>query len=121
MNNNYHGIILNVSQVNQSIFNSLKIIGKLKVKNSNWILYKVEINPNDLDVITLILQENMNENKFYFHFYRNNELIIVFKNRIFKISTEKSTWSEAIEYGKSLAIPEKQLDFVPNRIEDETY
>jgi len=73
------------------------------------------------------LQDNMSDKvlfkkqEFYFHFYRDNELIIVYKDKIFKISPDKSTWIDAITYGKRLNISEKQLDFIPNRFEDEDY
>jgi len=39
----------------------------------------------------------------------------------FYAKTDKSTWNEIIEYGKSLKIPEKQLDFFPCKEEDEKY
>jgi hypothetical protein len=59
---------------------------------------------------------------FYCHFYRGEELVVVFKERIFKANAcDKSTWAEILEYGKSIHIPEAQLDFLPCKIEDETY
>ena len=59
--------------------------------------------------------------EFYCHFYRNDELIIVFRERVFRTSTQKTTWTEAIDYGKSIGIPAGQLDFIPNKMSDETY
>jgi len=53
------------------------------------------------------LQENMVKGKFYFHFYRDDELIVAFKERIFKVPTDKNTWKEMIEFGKSIGIPEE--------------
>jgi hypothetical protein len=58
---------------------------------------------------------------FYFHFYKGDDLIIIFKERIFRVKTDMATWKEVIEYGKTLNIPAKQLDFYPCRVEDETY
>jgi len=45
----------------------------------------------------------------------------VYKDRIFSISSKKTTWKEAVEYGKTLGIPDEQLDFVPNEFEQEIY
>ena len=50
--------------------------------------------------------------EFYVHFYCENELIVVFKEKVFHITTDKITWTEAIAYGRSLGIREKQLDFL---------
>ena len=116
----YHGIIVDESQKDITILNKLKILGKKTSSNGKWVLYKIGIAPEKLEKSIKQLQENMNGG-FYFHFYRENELIVVFKKKIFRITTEKSGWSDVIAYGKSLGIPEKQLDFFPCRIEDETY
>lgn len=59
--------------------------------------------------------------EFYAHFYRNDELIIVFRDRVFRITPDKATWGEAREHGRQLGIIEKQLDFIPNRFMDEIY
>jgi hypothetical protein len=117
---NYHGIIVDKSQKDKDIFNWLKIIGS-KTTSKGWILYKIEINPEEIEKVIKELQQNMEPEPFYCHFYRDNELIVVFKEKVFRIMPDKSTWKEAIEYGKSLGIPEKQLDFSPCKIEEETY
>jgi hypothetical protein len=73
------------------------------------------------------LQENMSESllflpqEYYAHFYRGTELIVVFRNRVFRVNTDRGTWQEAIAYGKALGIAGRQLDFAPCRVEDETY
>ena len=58
------------------------------------------------DHIGLIKQE------FYFHFYCGDELTVVYKNKVFHAAIDKLTWGEAYEYGKTLGIKEKQLDFL---------
>lgn len=114
----YHGIIVDASQRDRSIFNKLKILGKKK--DEDWVLYKIEVKSRDIKKIIKELQENMIDG-FYFHFYKDDELIVVFKKKIFKIKTDKSTWNEVIKYGKSLGIPEEELDFYPCKVEDEVY
>ena len=116
----YHGIIVDVSQKDKSIFNKLKILGSKISSNDDWTLYKIEVNSENVDETIKKLQDNLDDG-FYFHLYRNDELIVVFKERIFNIKPDKSTWNEAIDYGKSLDIPERQLDFYPCKVEDETY
>lgn len=115
---NYHGIIVDVSQKEQLIFNRLKILSK-KV-DGEWTLYKIEVTPMEKDKIIKELQRNLVKG-FYFHLYKDNELIAIFKDKIFKAKTDSSTWEKIIEYGKSINIPEEQLDFTPCKIEDETY
>jgi hypothetical protein len=125
--NAYHGIIINISQKDKSIFDKLKIVGKKMLIFGLIILYKVKVNENEITEVVKNVQNNMAHKSwflfknFYAHFYRENELIIVFKKKAFFVSPDKNTWAEAIEYGKRLNINDKQLDFIPNRFEDEDY
>jgi hypothetical protein len=59
--------------------------------------------------------------EYYAHFYRGRELIIVYRDRVFRVTTDPATWKAAIEHGRELGIAERQLDFSPHRVEDERY
>lgn len=67
------------------------------------------------------IQKNMKDG-FYSHLYsKDGKLIVIFKKKVIKMKSDKSTWNEATKYGKSIGIPKEQLDFYPRRFEDETY
>ena len=123
----YHGIIINLSLKHQSTIHSLDVIGQKNVFLNWLVLLKVCVHPQELETIIKTLQVNMVERfgfyvpHFYCHFYREDELIIVFKDRVFLVKTDPSTWHEVLSYGRSLGIPVNQLDFAPYRLEDETY
>jgi hypothetical protein len=47
------------------------------------------------------------------HFWRGKDVIAVYKDRTFEFNYDKKeTWSEAVNYGKSMGISEEQLDFL---------
>lgn len=58
---------------------------------------------------------------FYNHLYNDEILIVIFKKKIFRVNSHKSSWKEIIEYGLSFDIPIEQLDFWPNRFQDELH
>ena len=122
----YHGIIVNLSQKRKTL-RELRIIGKRNVLFRFLVIYKIEVKQEEIDNLIIKIQHNMKRRlllfakEFYCHFYRNDELIIVFRERVFRASTQKATWKEAIDYGKSIGIPAGQLDFIPNKMSDETY
>ena len=105
----------------------MKIIGKKNFLGGIITLYKVEVNPSDLEYIISSLQSNMathfffRKMEFYAHFYREQELIAVFKQKIFRMTPCLDSWDEAIMYGREIGIKPEQLDFKPCRVEDETY
>lgn len=42
-----------------------------------------------------------------------DEMKVVYKNKIFDLKiSDKSTWDDALTYGRSIGIPEEQLDFI---------
>ncbi len=123
----YHGIVINHSQRDRGIFQKLDVIGTKRLFAGLIVFYKIRVRPSDLDRVIKEIQENMSSRflikrqHYYAHFYRGNELIVVFKDKVFKVTTDKKSWRNPIAYGKSLHIVEDQLDFVPNRFEDETF
>lgn len=123
----YHGIIVNISQRDRSIFGSLEVIGTKRLLFGLLILHKVRVRENEIDELIKTVQANMvykilfKKQEFYAHLYRNDELIIVYRERVFRVSTDRASWGEALEYGRRLGIVERQLDFIPNRFEDEEY
>ncbi|MGA2793972.1 MAG: hypothetical protein ABSE69_10625, partial [Roseiarcus sp.] len=123
----YHGQIIGLSQRDRSIFGALKVIGQRRVFWGLFTIYKVSVPPNELETIIRRLQENMSNKllflpqEYYAHFYRGRELIIVYRDRVFRVTTDPATWKAAIEHGRELGIAERQLDFSPHRVEDERY
>jgi hypothetical protein len=124
---NFHGIIFKRSQRDQSVFNDLNIIGRRNVIPGIIVLFKVEVPSSALELLIQKLQANMAKrflyliHEFSFHFYRGNELINVFRNKVFRVTTDRSSWIDVVEHGKIPGIPAKQLDFIPYKVEDEKY
>jgi len=54
------------------------------------MLYAVGVRPEKIGRTIQELQRNMRK-KFYFHLYRGNELVIVFKGGIFRVTIDKET------------------------------
>ena len=96
------------------------INNKRKSSNNDWVLYGIEISDNEIKVVISDIQTNMKSDKpYYAHLYNDNEMIVIFKKKVFKVKPHMSTWNSIIEYGRKLNIPEEQLDFWPNRFQDE--
>jgi len=58
--------------------------------------------------------EHLAQGPWYAYFWRpgNSETRVVFKQQSFTVdSKDVSTWVDAVAYGKSIGIPEEQLDF----------
>jgi periplasmic divalent cation tolerance protein len=118
----YHGIIIKQSLRDRSILDNVKILGKKTAKD--WTMLRVLVPDDELENFLKLVKANLlTENKvpYYAHFYNREDLIVVFPERIFYVKLDKRTWGPVARYGKSLGVPERELDFKPSRFEDETY
>ncbi len=72
-----------------------------------WHLYWVRATDKQVGTLTSRIRTG-----WYAHFWKARRLSVVFRDKKFALQAgEKSTWKEAVEYGKSVGIPEEQLDF----------
>jgi len=119
--NKYHGIIIKEGLKDQLVLSKMKIIGQKKGRK--WTLLRVGVDENKANEVFGLVQKSLvtEPESYYSHFYRNKELVVVFPKRIFRLTPERETWQPAIEYGKSIGVPEKELDFKPCRFQEETF
>ncbi len=120
--NEYHGIIVEESLKDKSILNKIIKLGSKVADDADFTLLRVEVEEEKIEEIIKLVQRNLVTRPVYYaHFYRDDELIVIFPEKIFRITPNKETWTEAVEYGKSVGVPKEQLSFHPCRFEDETY
>jgi len=101
------GTIIENSLIDKSILNNLQITKTWT--EEDWILHDVIINESQIKDI----QKALDNGPWYIHFWEGNNIVVIYKDKIFHINKlDKNTWKEAIEHGKTLSIPEEQLDFL---------
>jgi len=116
----YHGIIIDQEFKDKTFPKKFKIFAKKQ--SGSWGIYGIEIENSKAEQAIEDIQKNMDSDEaWYAHLYNDKELIVIFKNKVFKVRPHISTWKPIIEYGRELNIPEEQLDFWPNRFQDEAH
>ncbi|MFA5993007.1 MAG: hypothetical protein WC796_04845 [Candidatus Pacearchaeota archaeon] len=109
----FKGCIIEESFTDNRILNEIEII-KLKITNEEnpaerWHIYNTLVSEKEIEKLSKIIKKG----RWYMHFWKGNDIIVIFKNKKFKIKiNDKSTWKKAIDYGLSINIPKEQLDFV---------
>lgn len=105
----WEGTVIENSLEDKSILNELQVVKTWQA--GDWILHNVLVEENKILGICKYLAEG----SWYIHFWKSGEdkVIVVFKHKAFEILySDKSTWVDAIQYGKSIGVPGEQLDFV---------
>ena len=112
MDKEYTGIIIEESFGDNRILNQLDIskvcISGHENPKDRWHLYQVHVTKEEIQY----LSEHMIET-WYMHFWKGINVVAVFTgNNVFEFNyDDKSTWDKVLEYGRSIGLPEKQLDF----------
>ncbi|MDT8717159.1 hypothetical protein IAI10_10875 [Clostridium sp. 19966] len=111
MGKEYKGIIVEESLNDNRILNKLDIkkihITEAENSKDRWHMYEVKVSKLEI----LEMSKHIIED-WYMHFWKEKEIIAVFKNKTFEFDYEiKDTWKEVLEYGASLGISKEQLDF----------
>jgi hypothetical protein len=105
----WKGTIVENSLNDNSVLDDVEI--EKTWQSDDWVLHNVCIDGKKIDEIGKYLVEG----PWYIHFWQvgTDKVFVVFKNKKFEIlHSDKTTWGDAIRYGKNLGIPEEQLDFV---------
>ena len=116
----YHGIIVDKSFSDSSFPKTFKLFSRKQ--DGGWGIYGIEIDDTELDTtITKIQTAMKGDQPWYAHLYNDDDLIAIFKDAVFKVKPAISTWGPIVAYGEKLNIPSEQLDFWPNRFQDEIH
>jgi hypothetical protein len=115
MGKDYKGTIIAESLTDPEVLNALQVIStRTDIDQDDstgaWHLYSVAVDRVDIQTIQQCLKR---EGGWYMHFWNGNDIIVVFRDKMFELKhDDKTTWKEAIEYGLSVGVPLEQLDFL---------
>lgn len=108
----WHGIIVDASLKDPARVALFTAFAK-KV-DDDWTIVGIEVEDSKLDESLMMIQHEMRDDvPFYSHLYNESELIVLFKNKLFRATIHSGSWGPITEYGEKLGISREQLDFVP--------
>jgi hypothetical protein len=105
----YKGTVVENSLSDKSILDKIQITKTWQ--DEDWTLHNVLVDENRLEELGKALIDG----PWYMNFWipDSDEMKVVYKDKIFDLKiSDKSTWADAMTYGRSIGIPEEQLDFV---------
>jgi hypothetical protein len=118
--NQFHGIFLDLSFTDRGFPKSFPLFAR-KIAG-DWVFYGFKVPLDEIEQTVVDIQFHMQANEpFDNHLYNDEELIVIFKERVFYATAHASSWKEIEQYGMALGIPKQQLDFWPNRFQDEIH
>lgn len=114
------GIVIQESLDDPLILNALSIIKTRVAEIDNassgqepvWTMHTIIVDPSEVDALAMQLRDGLKPGKWYVALRNDERSIVIYRDRIFDYESEdKVAHEEAQDYGKSLGIPESQLDW----------
>ncbi|TRZ53428.1 hypothetical protein D4R99_00840 [bacterium] len=105
----YKGTIIENSLKDRSILDQIEVIKRYNLED--WTLDDVLVKNEQIQN----LQNCLDKGPWYIHLWEEGKdnIKVIFRDKIFDIKfSDKSSWINAVAYGKSIGIPEEQLDFL---------
>jgi len=82
----YHGIILDAEFDDPNFVNQFNIFSKRNDVKNGWICFGIETEASKLQEVIDKIQSNLRSDApFYAHLYNGKELIVVFKEKVFRM------------------------------------
>ena len=104
----YKGTIIENSLVDKGILDKVQI--QKTRQAGDWVLHDVLVEESQISELSKALASG----PWYIHLWQSgqDDVKVIFKGKVFDIKfSDKSTWAGAVAYGKSIGIPDEQLDF----------
>lgn len=84
-----------------------------------WRFLLTSVPETEIDEHIRALQAGMvTDDNWYAHYFLGEELVVVFRDASFRVSTDPATWGPVLDHGLLSGIPMKQLDFKPRTVPD---
>jgi hypothetical protein len=104
----YKGILIEESLERREVLTHVQILKSEISDDGEWHMHTVLVTPEYLEE----LPQYMKAGAWYAHFWNGQNVIAVFKGRVFRFTYDtKSTWDAVLAYGRSLGLTDEQLDF----------
>jgi hypothetical protein len=110
----YRGKVIEESLENPRVLDETKILYTELTEDEDpadhWHIHVVEVTKEHIQKISAVLRSR----GFYAHFWDGQKNVIVaFRDQLFEFNTDDEKGKQAaIEYGKTVGVPEEQLDFL---------
>ncbi len=117
----YRGIIVDNSLEDTTLVAAVKTLAvrHSAADGATWTMRLVTVSEDQINHF-VSLASDLIKPGWYMHFYNNQYLIVIFKDRVFRfLISDKRSWQAAVSYGKNIGIKAEQLDFWPHAHQQE--
>jgi hypothetical protein len=111
----YLGVVIAESLMNPDEQARLPVVASKR--SHDWTFLLLRVRPGALEAHLSALQAAMRSDEvWYSHYFCGDELVVVFRERVFATSVDPAAWSEVVAYGLAQGIQRAELDFEPRTV-----
>jgi hypothetical protein len=111
----YVGVLIEQSLADPASLRGIEVLCRQRDLHGAWVFLLVRVlGAQERETFADVQAAMRKDGNWYTHFFRGDELVVIFRDAKFTMSIDPATWGPAIDHGRRLAIPAEQLDFVPH-------
>lgn len=114
----YVGVVIEQSLRDPGFLDTVDVVLRQRDPNGTWIFLVLRLAEGEAFKAFARLRSALSDGQpWYAHFFHGDELVVVYSDAVFHMTIHPASWAEARSHGRKLGIPEGQLDFQPNTLE----
>lgn len=111
----YVGVLIEQSLAEPAGLCGIEVLRRQRDPHGTWVFLLVRVRGGQERETFAGLQTALRKDgPWYAHFFRGDQLVVIYRDAIFTMSVDAETWGPAIDHGRRLGFPAEQLDFVPH-------
>jgi hypothetical protein len=111
----YVGVLIEQSLADHASLRGIEVLCRQRDPHGAWVFLLVRVvGAQERETFAGLQASLRKDGNWYTHFFRGEELVVIYRDATFTMSIDPTTWGAAVEHGRRLGIPEDQLDFVPH-------
>ncbi len=109
------GVLIEQSLADPAGLRGVEVLRRQRDPRGTWVFLLVRVlGALEYETFAGLQAALRRDGAWYCHFFRGDELVVIYRDAILTMSVEPTTWGPAIDHGRRLGIPAEQLDFVPH-------
>lgn len=105
----WRGLVVEESLEDAAALAGADVLSTRTTQDGDWRIHTVSASPDTFSFEALARSVKQG---WYAHFWKDGEVLAVFRDALFRFDHDRrETWEPALEHGRSLGIPDAELDF----------
>ena len=99
----YVGVLIEQSLADPASLRGINVLRRQRDPHGAWVFLLVRVpGPQERETFAALQAALRKDGCWYTHFFRGEELVVIYRDATFTMSVDPATWGPAIDHGRRL-------------------